>query len=1154
MRYRHPLESKESQDEKRELDLLMCGLTYNFHNTDGNKTTSSSNSNTSTKNVAKAWSQLGFESMNNNGYEYDLIHELEGYGGQASHSIGGGISSHSTPSSPSLDTQKKQQQPAVTLESLFSAAVSRTSSVLGLDKAAFLTRGGLFPPTSLPDRGPNGHMALMDCVFNALSSPPPESDVIMNRIEREFNALNSSNSKQRSSHDDRMAQVLAAGRGKPHILLPDLIIAFAICRLAEWDMEYRGYREEERATSRDKAKETGENKTDEKKVEERGSGQHLGGQKLMPPPRDDGLRLASLLAYQIYDGYQRQKTLTRDTLQRFLSDIHGEESYKTAHVKSTLDRMFEAPTNSTKDPPTKTKKILGGNANNNSTSRILNHVDADQFQRGIHATISYSHRSVSRVSTVHSSLQSPVATHILLDWILLLFNCMLPRKIPPPADMAEYFLRIVNSDPVRMIDTMSIKYGLYDDVEGGDNVLYEIRRRFHSLQKKNGVMMTTEKETQDGEEVDANRATLDNVCPETGELIVMEEGDDDDFIMTRPKNVVYEISFVNEVSMPNVELGHGGYLPAELASLTFRACSSQETAAKTGPAFGLWGDATNNDLESKELSQSAPSESYWTLYDAVSFGCQAVRWDALQRSSHGDAEEVIDADAHNKYDSEMPLLELAFKTFLQLPRQDGKRNEHSLDRSQIGKMLLLLLEHESFRLEADSPPNEEDEISINDEAVSRKASNESGGVLSTLVDVSYASLLGLVPPKLDLSQYTKTTISETGDKSSSKTNLPLHILVDYVVSESMSKTNQSRDGAIDFQGFVHWHLRLASESSETRLGPYLLDLRLIAAVLLGVKPASPKMEKYLIDQIKRRHKYRFPRTKSGSSQPRGPKGTIWYVINADWFRLWDHYTEGKMSDNYASGYHLGKIDNNMLLSEEGILSLKQGLHWQRDFQLVEPLVWSALQAWHDGGPPIPRSVVPFNPDMTDKQNHMSYSPTKNTSEYEIELYPLYATVFLCDVTTQGEPRPFQQFVALSRYLPLSELVDTLRDGLGRDFTKQSKNDKGVLHRPPVRLWMMDASSASMLLAASPPSKVDESVGWLLDTDLPIVDESNMRDVPLGKEVCLMLELRNEQDGTWPRGKSTGTLSNDDNKDENQQRTDKETVKLGDGIVGMYNMG
>jgi len=249
----------------------------------------------------------------------------------------------------------------------------------------------------------------------------------------------------------------------------------------------------------------------------------------------------------------------------------------------------------------------------------------------------------------------------------------------------------------------------------------------------------------------------------------------------------------------------------------------------------------------------------------------------------------------------------------------------------------------------------------------------------------------------------------------------------------------------------------------------------------------------------------------------------------------------------------------MLLSEEGILSLKQGLHWNSDFQLVEPLVWSALQAWHDGGPPIPRSVVPFNPQKTDKMNSISYSPTpasQSKEEYEIELYPLYATVFLCDTTTQGEPRPFQQFVPLSRYLPLSELVDTLRDGLGRDITKQAKANKGVLYRPTVRLWMMDASSASMLLAASSPSKVDESVGWILDTDLPIVDERNMRDAQLGKDenICLMLELRNDEDGTWPRSKPSSSASNAEQKEDNKAGEEKYVVKLGDGIVGMYNMG
>ena len=1176
-RYRHPLEEKESNDEKREIDLLLNGLLHDFtHDKDDDDDENNIDEGTK-QSIAQAWTKLSFHPIHS--YPHELKHELEGYGGNAKHVFGGGISTHSA---NSKTVEQTKTTPIITLESLFSAAVHRTSSVLGLDKSAFLTKGSLFPPTTVPDRGPNGHMALMDCVFNALSTPPPETEWIMDRVEQEFTALTNTGVTKRSVHDERMAQVLAAGRGKSRILLPDLIIVFAICRLVEWDMEYRGYLEERREW-RDKVHEETTRKLME--LEERiGDGSKeeqeeeemmvvppddLEEKKMKPPPREDGLHLASLLAFRIYDGYQRQNTLTRDTLQRFLSDIHGEDSYKTASVKSCLDKMFEAEKG--KDPPpTKSKKSLGSSHHHHqqqhspiSKGGILSYLDTTHFSKGIHATISYSHRSVSNVSTVHSSSsQSLVAMHILLDWIILLFNCMLPRQIPPPSNMAQYYLRIVNADPVRMLDTLSIKYGLYDDEEGGHNGLYEIRRRFSSLQKKNGSM--EKKKIVDGE-ADENRATLEHVCPETGELIVPEESEVD-LVTSRPKNVVDESSFVTEVSTPNAELGHGGYLPAELARLTFRACANLDGESK-GPMNNLWGDQTDSGASKQSSKLSA--ESYWTLYDAVSFGCQAVRWEALQNSSDGDAEEEIDADAHNKYDSEMPLLQLAFKTFQQLPRADGKSNDEMLDRRQIGKMLLLLLEHESFRLEADSPPSTEESDNSNDEldfaasngaVLSKSHPNGSNDLLSTLVDVSYASLLGLVPPKLDLSQYTTTSTSTTGDKASSTTSLPLHILVDYVILESKSKDNGSQNDAIDFEGFVQWHLRLASDSAETRLGPYLLDLKLIAAVLFGIRPASPKMEKYLVDQIKRRHKYRYPRTRSGASQPRGPKGTVWFVINADWWRLWDHYTEGKMSGTDASGYVLGKIDNNMLLSEEGILSLKQGLHWQRDFQLVEPLVWSALQAWHDGGPPIPRYVVPFNPQMTDKQNHMSYSPTRSSSqskeEYEIELYPLYATVFLCDKTTQGEPRPFQQFVPLSRYLPLSELVDTLRDGLGKDITKQSTTNKGAPYRPTVRLWMMNASSASMLLAASSPSKIDDSVGWILDTDLPIGDERNMRDAQLGKDenVCLMLELRNEDDGSWPRSKPTPTSPVQETKGEEHQSGDKEVVKLGDGIVGMYNMG
>eukprot|EP00804_Cyclotella_cryptica_P008072 CCRYP_004567-RA/>CCRYP_004567-RA protein AED:0.10 eAED:0.10 QI:241/1/1/1/1/1/3/2557/1305 len=1232
VRYRHLLEPKESHDEKREIDLLLRGLSHDFSNAE-NCTPQTR------REVAKAWSKLGFQQLE--GYEYAVSDEWSELSLGSVHDasstalVGGGISTHSltttkhetkkptlrdNPATSATSTTTPSAMP--TLETIFAHLVQRTSTVLGIDKLSFVQRGVLFPPTTLPDRGPNGHMALMDCIFTALGSGVIEAEALFERAEVELermhhtnNSNNSSNNNnnnsssgmgggKRSSHDERMAQVLSAGRGKTRILLPDLLIAFAICRLAEWDLEYRGYLEERRRGREKKhedvqrklmelEKRIGEEEKEIAVVEEEEEEEDE-EEEMIPPPRGDGLRLLSLLAFRIYDGYQRQNTLTRDTLQRFLSDIHGEDSYKTAPVRACLDRLFEEDGGAS-DPHS--KRALGVNRHSNSHSgpRILNCVDPNQFQKGIHATISFTTSSTSNVSAgrIASKSQQPlVATHVLLDWILLLFNCMLPRTIPPPPTVAEYYLRIVNADPVKMIDSLSTKYGLYDcDADGGDNVLYEIRRRFHSLQKKSG---TAEKERDvpgngasdegDGRRVLEGKSSsvgAANVCPETGELIVREE-EEDSSVAARPKNVVEEQSFVNEVSRPNAELGHGGYLPAELARLTFRACADRG-AEMNYTTSELWGGSKKENSSESKQPRQGNTESFWTLYDALSFGCDAVRWEALRNSSNGDADvDIIAADAVDKYECEMPLLRLAFKTFQQLPRQESSpEKENVLTRSQIGKMLLLLLEHESFRLEADSPPTTEEDADSDASSVPwlrppdngeversnssmSKSLDETNDVLSSVVDASYASLLGLVPPKLDLSQYTTPAASVAEEKVSSKANVPLGVLVDYVISESKSSTNVGQEDILDFEGFVQWHLRLSSDSamslSETRLGPYLLDLRLIAAVLLGVRPATPSMEKYLIDEIRRRHKYRYPRTKSGASQPRGPKGTVWYVINADWWRTWVHFTEGKMKDDDVSGYVLGKIDNNMLLSEEGILSLKQGLHWQRDFQLVEPLVWSALQAWHDGGPPIPRSVVPFNPQKTDKQNSMSYSPAKSSiqpkEEYEIELYPLYATVFLCDATTQGEPRPFQQFVPLSRYLPLSELVNTLREGLGRDATKQTKMSKGVLYRPTVRLWMMDASSASMLLAASSPSKVDDSVGWILDTDLPIVDERNMRSAQLGKDenVCLMLELRNDEDGSWPRSKSSLNSSKLEQIEEERMDEEKDAVKLGDGIIGLYNMG
>jgi len=1067
----------------------------------------------------------------------------------------------------------------------------------------------------------------MDCVFHALSSPPPETRSLLDEAMRLSNATYGT-AKRPSIQEERTVQVMGNARGKPRILLPDLLIALAVCRLAEWDLGYRGCLEERRLERERRRKlmqesliqlestmnvmEGGEeqeeedgNGKDREKEEGDGCDRDVTSpteQEPTPPPRSDGLLLASLLAFRIYDGYQRQNTVTRDTLQRFLSDVHGEESYKAPAVKQCLDELFTAADAAEKSVPRLAADAPGAGA---IGSGVLGAIDAEKFMRGIHATMAFLPSSVSNTALCEKNRPSSLtASHILLDWILIVFNCMLPRVLPPPPKVAAHHLRIVNSDPIRMIDALSAKYGLCDDGDGGesDNILYEMRRRFHSLQQHNltgSSDATKDKEGGGSGGVDSNdeaptsRLPLEesppssvgaaNMCPNTGALLPpsAEEGEDAESSTPRPRNVVDEHSFVVAVSRPNDELGHGGYLPAELARWTFRACAGRAEEIKAAGGGDLWqstrpAGVNATSWEKKEQSsrtKGGNGDCFWTMYDALSFGCDAVRWDAVNTTCSDD-DALIDLQIVKieKFKADMPLLRLAFKAFLQLPRQEKHALDSVLTKSQVGKMLLLLLEHESFRLEADSPPevssresrnswstlrgdSKGDDPLDNDDFLRNLSKTTDGleNVLSTFVDASYASLLGLMPPKIDSTKFDTTSRTEESQKDdpSPAHLVPLSVLVDYAMSESCGKSADDCPPTLDFKGFVKWHLHLASNDtneaipiSQTRLGPYMMELRLIASVLFGLRPASPAMERCLIEEIQRRHKYRYPRIKDGSSQPRGPLGTVWYVINADWLRQWNQFSKGKEGVT-----ELGKIDNNMLLSEEGILSLKQGLHWKQDFELLEPLAWSALQAWHDGGPPITRSVVPFNPSKTDKHNSVSYSPARpslmNTlDEYEIELYPLFVTVFLCDTASKGEPRPFQQYVPLSRYLPLEELVDKLCEGLGRDTSKP----------PHCRLWMMDNTGASLARSATSPCKADDSLGWILDLDLTISDERNNRGVQPSKDennISLMLEVRNEKDGTWPRTRLKMALEAGKESGENSEESEP---ALGDGIVGLYNMG
>ena len=325
----------------------------------------------------------------------------------------------------------------------------------------------------------------------------------------------------------------------------------------------------------------------------------------------------------------------------------------------------------------------------------------------------------------------------------------------------------------------------------------------------------------------------------------------------------------------------------------------------------------------------------------------------------------------------------------------------------------------------------------------------------------------------------------------------------------------------------------------------MLELRLIAAVLFGIPPALASTEVTVIAELQRRQKLRYPPTEVSR---RGPKGTIWYIIDHPWFQKWaalvkrvshtaEDASDGRSDSTTATSRSLPKINNTNLLAEGGSLALRADIRWGHDYEILPPLAYSALQAWYDGGPPIHRTVVPYVPSNVTSPH--SRKQPKLRTEMEMELYPFFVTVFLCDTASRGDARPFQQYVPVSRVSPVRVVLLQLAKGLNAD--------------PDLcRLWVMGTE----------PDSTEETADtdWLLNLDKNIVEQRNQRrathpgaSTSANGEaggITLLLELKDEETSMWPRGvdgKRRSYL-------ENRSQQDPDEPEMGDGVVGLYNMG
>jgi len=535
-----------------------------------------------------------------------------------------------------------------------------------------------------------------------------------------------------------------------------------------------------------------------------------------------------------------------------------------------------------------------------------------------------------------------------------------------------------------------------------------------------------------------------------------------------PKRVIRLDGFCGAVCEPVEDLGHGGYLPQSLARLLFTA--------------GCRRNDSNVGCSNKPLA--------WGLYDVINFGCIAVR-----QSSHQDPDTALLRFIFNMFACDDNAIEESLVV--------GVASD--LKPEQLARMFKLLVELDNFRVKHDSQQQEDlDEGTVD-------VVETSGLPRKCCLD------LGLLPESL---------------ASSNEDSIdPLHL-----ANETLKEVTENGMKVMDFDTFKAWNMskphNYVDDAFVCRLEPLIMDLRLIASVLFGIPPTLASMEIDLVYVLEERHKTRYPRTEVSR---RGPRGTIWAFITNDWYKDWRSLTgqaantdedgsDGRGSSQTDLARGLRRINNAVLMADHGSLALRQKMAWRQDYELIPPLVWSALQAWYDGGPPVHRSVVKFVDPNAVSSPHIKQS--RAATDYEIELFPHFVSIYMADAASKGEARPFQQNYQMSRVTPVGILLVQLCRELDTDPSL-------------ARLWVLGSEP-----------EIDNDSGsaddWILSSEKSFTEQRRKRR---SGGISLLLELKDEDSGLWPRGVDGKTWTFSKEKVDEGQDSD-----LGDGIVGLYNVG
>jgi hypothetical protein len=939
------------------------------------------------------------------------------------------------------------------------------SRPLLLDKLALLKF--TVPTNAQPHTGPGGHMGLFDCLVYALQQKPTVSSG-SSPSSSPTNSSSSIPSNSFQTNNNFNSTNGGVGAGPPLIAIPDVLIVLAICKSFE-DLQHPPNCSGDNNDTDDDYAACDAN-TDERDKQT--------------------ILLMAKWMFTLYDAYQKKGVIPRDTLHRFLSDVHGEDSYKTGPIRTLLDTFFTST----------------ASAISSEQSPSLTSLTSREFSDRIAATMTY-------------DLKAPNGkpSHVLLDWMAVLAMNMLPPETGV-AESTTAYLQTIDQE-LKWLPQICNDFFL------AENRLFEIKRRFHSLVEASSASATA---TIQGDPKLINASSNNNGGGDESlsESEVVNNGDlssmslstlaasDTTPLKQLPKHTISKQAFLKAVCPPNDELlGHGGYLPQHVAVIVFSA----STATRPGS-----------------------QQDFWDLTHVLQFGGTAVR------------------SSSDKADS---TLIRYIATLFGNTSSSLSSSPLALNRPAMGKLLECLCDHWEFRQTADAPPRDDSgdvnssfqestkpklrqSQSQSEASAATTNNNVDTAVEARLVNQQTAVALGLLPKNVD--RTTTPTMNGGGaTEATSHQKVSLGVLTDQLLKEAKSTSD-----TLTTDQLIAWHeAETDIPKDKRRLGPLIMELRLMASVLFGIPPKLASMEYSIISELQHRHKNRYPQTEASR---RGPRGTVWYIIDDLWYRTWNGLVQKvsmspedgrdlrEKSSSETTPRRLGRISNKSLLRENGSLALRGEIKWRLDYEIIPPLAWSALQAWYDGGPPIHRTVVPYVPSNTGSPH--SRAVVRIRTENEIELYPLFVTVFMCDATSRGEARPFQQTVPVSRVSPVRMLQVQLCKGLDVD--------------PKFgRLWVLESPQESTSMMASQGSKTPESAvsDWFLNLDSNIVEQKKIRgtwsagDQGGVSNITLLLELKDEETGMWPRGVDGKEWAFREKKDPNASET-------GDGIVGLYNMG